>query len=362
MSVFRLVLPLLMVWPALADEPAKKELKSVFDEDFKQIAQNRFKQLKPGQTDQDLVAGKVTMHPGTGWVRPGAAGFVAEYSFKLDFPGLDNNGDATESDFGLVLSSSRIGVVRFIRSRNGARTTAVIRLVKLSPNPAGGQSTTLVREFLAEDGNLNGQWELAYRYGLAIIKRDGKEIGRGFLDTPGDVVIGATWDQNKGKLTCGGMKLSGVEVAKQSPELQAQLREAAKTNQQGMALYNEGRLAESLKVTSEASMMYVKLLGEEHHDSANSLMNVGTVMLQVGRLDEASKLFERALKVRTRLLGDDHPQTGLSLFYLGNTMLAAQKPLEAREYYEKCLKIYEPVFGPDHDAVKSLKGALKNQP
>jgi hypothetical protein len=117
MTVFRILLPFLILSPFVAAEPAKPELKTVFDEDFKQIALNRFKQLKPGQTDQDLAAGKVTMHPGTGWVRPGAAGFVAEFALKLDFPNLEKNGDLVESDFGLVLSSSQIGVLRFVRSR-----------------------------------------------------------------------------------------------------------------------------------------------------------------------------------------------------------------------------------------------------
>jgi tetratricopeptide (TPR) repeat protein len=358
MQVIRFLAPLIVLTPALSAEP---ELKTVFDEDFKQVAQNRFKTLKPGQTDQDLAAGKVIMHLGTGWVRPGPAGFVADYTLRLEFPKLENNGDSSESDFGLVLSSSQIGILRFIRSRNGARTTAVIRLIKLAPNNAGVQTSTMVREFPVED-KLDGQWELSYRHGLTIVKHGGKEIGRGYLETPGDVVIGVTWEQNKGKLTCGGMKLSGTGIPQQNAELQAQLREAAKINQRGMDLFKEGKTEESLKATSEASMMYVKLLGEEHHDSANSLMNVGNVMQQLGKLDEAQKLFERTLKIRTKVLGDHHPQTGLTLFYLGNVMLAEKKIKEARDYYEQCLRIYEPAFGPDHDAVKSLKSALKNQP
>lgn len=347
---------LLLVLAALvrAEPPG---LSTVFDEDFKEVAQNRFKTLRPGQTDQNLAAGRVTMHPGTGWVRPAFAGFTAEYSFKLEFPPLANDGDTSEVDFSFVLANRQIAIVRLQRNRTNGQTSGVIQIGKAFTS--GGMDKTAILRSAPQKGDLSaGEWTARFHHGLVVVRHDDKELARGFLDMDSTAVIGVTWEQRQAKQTCAGMKLRGILPPGQSPEVQAQLQQASLLNQQGLQAFKMGKVQEALKLVSEASVMFVKVLGEKHHDSANSFANVAMLLQSVGKLDEAKGLLERTLAIRTEVVGADHPHTGQAMLNLATLLVQMGMKKEARELAEKSLGLFEATHAADHATLKAAKALL----
>jgi hypothetical protein len=351
--------------PAESEEKGRANpLKAVFAEDFKTFAVGRFKQLGPGEVDQDLQAGTVTLHPGVRWVRPGVAGFTAEYAVTLDFPSLEKDGDAGGTSFGFVLSNGQIGRVTFSHERKEGKVAGVIDIGKLinDPRAPGGDTEQRLRRHELKGDLPNGKWTIRYHHGLVIVKHGESELARGSFETPGAAVLGVTWDQLQGKLTCKGMTLEGSVPPPRPPNEQAQLQEAAKINQRGIALFNQKKFAEALEPAKQASDIYLKVLGEDHHDTANSFLNVATLLQHVGKLDEAKALFERCLKIRNQVLGADHPETALAHLNLGNVLLAQGKRQDAQKHYAECLAVYRQVLGEEHPSTKALVENLRKLP
>ena len=345
---------------ASADEPKagkKVELKPVFDEDFKTFALPRFKQVTPGQVDADVVAGTTTLSPGVVWVRPAQAGYRAKFQLKLAFPALAKDGDVSQSDLGFVLSSQHLAVVRLARERKDGKVRGTVTVLKAQPDPAapGGKREVLPREVPLTGDLADGEWSIQYHHGLVVVARAGTEVARGYLETPGAAVIGINWDQAQATLTCGGMRLDGLPVPAQPKEAQTELQKAARLNQEGMRHYASGEFAEALGPTAAASEIYRKVLGDEHHDTANSYANLATLSVKLGKLAEAQALYERALKARGGAIGTDHPHTGLLQLELGNLMAQQGKAAEARTHYAEALKTYEPAYGPAAKPVEQLR-------
>ncbi len=361
---FRIALVAIVLGAAVnaQEKPPTEALKPVFAEDFKTFAINRFKQLGPGEHGQDLQAGTVTLHPGVRWVRPGVAEFTAEYALTLEFPPLEKDGDATGAVFGFVLSNRQIGRVTLSRERKDGKVAAVVDIARLVTDPQGADTEQRLRRYELKGDLPNGKWIIRYHRGLVIVKHDGKEIARGSFETPGAAVLGVTWDQLKGKLTCKGMSLDGIVPPQRPPNEQAQLQEAAQINQRGMALYAQKKFAEALEPTKQASDIYLKVLGENHHDTANSFFNIATLLLEIGRFDEAQAMFERCLKLRNVVLGADHPETALVHLNLGNVLMKQGKLVEAQRHYSESLAVYRRVLGEDHPSTKAIVEHLRKLP
>ena len=66
----------------------------------------------------------------------------------------------------------------------------------------------------------------------------------------------------------------------------------------------------------------VKLLGEEHPDTAESYFNLGVTQHALGNLSSALQSKQRALDIRVKLFGEDHPHTAECYFSLGETRIA----------------------------------------
>jgi hypothetical protein len=343
-----------------AAPPKKPAAQAIFDEDFKTLPFERFKRIERGPSSEaqfDLNAGTATVRPGALWVRPGFAGFTADYTVDLTFPPLARDGDRTETHLGLVLSDRTGGVVRLLRERKDGKTGGSIDLLKQTPGPKGDVLQTL-RHFPQPADLADGVWSIHYHHGVVLAKEAGKEAARGYLEADGAAVLGVTWEQIKGPLTCRHMRLDGVLPPAQSKEDQARLQEAARLNDEGMKLYREGKAAEALVPTRKASDVYLKVLGEMHHDSANSFVNMATLLEKTNQPKEARAFYQRALKVRQQVLGATHPGAGLVLFQLGNLMLAQGQRDEARSYYARCLPIYEQAYGKDHTLTRALADTL----
>ena len=63
-----------------------------------------------------------------------------------------------------------------------------------------------------------------------------------------------------------------------------------------------------------------KTLGPEHPDTAESLINLGSLLHDKGEFAGARPLFERALAINEKALGPEHLHTALSLSSLANLL------------------------------------------
>jgi len=89
-------------------------------------------------------------------------------------------------------------------------------------------------------------------------------------------------------------------------------------------------------------------LGPHHHDTAQSLNNLGALLKNMGQYEEARPFYERALAIREEQLGPQHPSTATSLNNLGELLRAMGQYEEARPFYERALAIREEQLGPHH--------------
>ncbi len=69
------------------------------------------------------------------------------------------------------------------------------------------------------------------------------------------------------------------------------------------------RYQEAESLHKQALQMRKKLLGEEHHDVANSLNNLAELYHSQERYEEAEPLYLQALSVAEKTLGINHPHT-----------------------------------------------------
>jgi tetratricopeptide (TPR) repeat protein len=342
--------------------PPKASLMTrILEDDFKTFAfLKKGKLVRPGDLRINRVAGTATLSPGVGWVRPALAGFTAVYTIDLEFPPLANDGEVMDATLGFVLSNKQIGHVRFYRKRSNNEITSCIQITRMAEDSAGPteEKEEMLREFARSADLASGLWALHYQHGLVVITQAGDEVARGYLGTAGAAVIGVNWIQKRGKLTCRGMQLDGVLPPPRSEEEQTQLQKASRLNEKGLMLCREGKVTESLGPIKQASDLYLSVLGEEHHDTANSFYNLATVLLKEKRFDEARVYYERALRVRKKVLGPAHPETALVLGDLGRLMLSQGKIGEARNYLVDCLPILEQTYGKDHRRTRNLANIL----
>jgi hypothetical protein len=352
-----------------ADDAAEEEYrppepKVVFEEDFKSYAGDRFRPLHDSnEAEQNLVAGTASLAPGSGWLRPAGGGFRAELTVGLSFPALTDEADARETELGFVLGNAHLALVRLHRVPNTGQAAGTVEIVDAFDDPSAPQQPTkrVLRHFDLTGDLPEGEWRIAYNHGLVVVSSGGNEIARGYLQAHGVPVVGIVWDQLQGRVTCHGMALSGVVPPARTPAEEARLQEAAQLNQRGMALYRQGAL-EALTSTKQASDIYAEVLGEWHHDTANSYFNLGMVFQLGGASDEAQDYLERSLKVRRRVLGDDHPEVGTALLSLAQLLLTQNKVAEARANLIETLSILEGALGPDAETTRSLRETLNKLP
>ena len=79
----------------------------------------------------------------------------------------------------------------------------------------------------------------------------------------------------------------------------------------------------------EALEAFCATLGDRHHFTLTSLMNLGGVLHKQGKLHEAEPLYRKALEVQRETLGDRHPQTFASVMILGQLLQDQGKMDEA---------------------------------
>ena len=69
----------------------------------------------------------------------------------------------------------------------------------------------------------------------------------------------------------------------------------------------------------------LKVLGEDHPDTATSYNNLASNLNAQGKYGAAEPLFQKALAIRLKVLGEDHPDTATSYNNLASNLDAQGK-------------------------------------
>jgi hypothetical protein len=308
------------------------------------------------------------------------AGTHAVLDLALRFAPLDDDVPSeTKTSFLLVLFDRSVAGIE-IRQSMKADVPATVAFVQMKP---GQQEPKVLRTVPLGAKSLDGDWQLRYRQGLLTLRqeehlpglthddthtvktspqvpsKEANTLGIAYTGTLGIQVAGVSWDQQGGKVTCARMTLTGEPPRELTADEQETLKQAATLNQRAMSLYQDKKIEESLQEMQAASALYVKVHGEDHYDSANSFVNLATLLDESGKPEEAGKLWAKALTIHENTLGPDHPHTALTRFGQGKNLLKRGEVAKAKKVWTRCRDDRRTVLGPDDSLAKSLSGLLE---
>ena len=147
------------------------------------------------------------------------------------------------------------------------------------------------------------------------------------------------------------LALAPSKALPQSSEDKAALAEAARLNEEAVALYRAGKYAQAVPLLQRALAIQEKALGPEHPDVALSLNNLAGLYHAQGRYADAEPLLRRALEIMEKVLGPEHPHTATSLNNLAKLYRFQGRLAEAEPLCRRAIAIDEKVYGPDNPEV-----------
>ncbi|KQW97208.1 hypothetical protein ASC94_10505 [Massilia sp. Root418] len=116
----------------------------------------------------------------------------------------------------------------------------------------------------------------------------------------------------------------------------------------GLLYADEGRCAAAVLAFRESLELHVKVVGEEHLETAAVKAQLARTLLQEGELDQARMLLRCVVETRTRLQGAEHPDV-LEACSAQAGALARQGYVEAAlDRQEEVLQIQMRLLGPAH--------------
>jgi tetratricopeptide (TPR) repeat protein len=119
------------------------------------------------------------------------------------------------------------------------------------------------------------------------------------------------------RVTDAQLALADMErLATMKPAQRRRLGEAERLNTQAMALYRQGKFRETIASAQEALGIRKQLLGEQHHDYAQSLNILAMLYQAQGHYVHAEPLYRQALAIYKQALGEQHPAYATSLHNL----------------------------------------------
>lgn len=87
--------------------------------------------------------------------------------------------------------------------------------------------------------------------------------------------------------------------------------------------------------------MRQETLGNDHPVTAQSLLNLGSLLLKKGDLEAAKPYLEWAANIYEEKLGSEHPHTATSLNNLGGLFGSIGDFASARAFYQRAIDIRE---------------------
>ena len=345
--------------PAAAAASFGQDLPVLLDDDLSEPPYNRYKSIGPGESEWSK--GKQwSIHAPAGFVLPIKGGRDALLSARLSFPRLEE-GQKSQTRLGLVYANSQVGVLAFLRERTGDKTTSQIHVLKMPDiiGPIAGSPRT--HEI---DGDLpSGDWQFAVRAGAVTMSEGGKEIGRGTFDTHTVPIVGLAIAQPEGTVIVRRLTLRAAEFpAEFSDQQREQAIAASQLNQEAGTLLRSKKFAEAIAKGKEVIAAYKKLHGDKHHDTANALYNMSTILKQAGQTGDAVPFLEQSLAIRKELFGEDHPDTA-HLEMEMTTALVELNRLDAA--FPHCMAANLSFFlhyGSDHPATTATRQMLEKLP
>lgn len=116
----------------------------------------------------------------------------------------------------------------------------------------------------------------------------------------------------------------------------------------GLVYADEGRCAAAVLAFRESLELHVKVVGEEHLETAAVKAQLARMLLREGELDQARILLRCVVETRTRLLDGEHPDV-LEACSAQASALARQGYFEAAlDRQEEVLQIQMRLLGPEH--------------
>jgi serine/threonine protein kinase len=149
------------------------------------------------------------------------------------------------------------------------------------------------------------------------------------------------------------------EESDDRPEVRAALLDTMGDVYRHLGLYSRAEpLLEEALTARRASV------GEQHLDTARSLLHLGELRTEQSRSAEAEGLLRRAVSVREGLLGADHPDVAEALSALGVVLRNEGKRAEAESVLRRALSLHEAALpeGPEvADTVYRLAQVLEDK-
>jgi tetratricopeptide (TPR) repeat protein len=104
----------------------------------------------------------------------------------------------------------------------------------------------------------------------------------------------------------------------------------------------------ALKYYQKSLVIYEKVRGTNHPDTATSYNNIGEVYKSKGEYDKALEFYQKDLAICEEVLGIKDPDTATSYNNIGEVYRAKGEYDKALEFYQKSLAIKEEVLGMKH--------------
>jgi tetratricopeptide (TPR) repeat protein/transcriptional regulator with XRE-family HTH domain len=112
--------------------------------------------------------------------------------------------------------------------------------------------------------------------------------------------------------------------------------------------YYQGNYQQAEQQQAQALRIREQKLGPQHPDVAISLNNLASAYWIQGKYRQAEPLYRRALQIREEVLGSEHLDTAEVLQNLGTLLLDQGRYDEAEPPLERCLKIWRQILGSEH--------------
>ena len=116
----------------------------------------------------------------------------------------------------------------------------------------------------------------------------------------------------------------------------------------GLTQHSLGDFVSALESNKRALNISLKVLGEEHSQTAHSYHSLGVTQHSLGDFVSALESKKRALNIRLKVLGEEHSQTADSYHSLGVTQHSLGDFVSALESNKRALNISLKVLGEEH--------------
>lgn len=116
----------------------------------------------------------------------------------------------------------------------------------------------------------------------------------------------------------------------------------------GMLLLDQGHVSEAESLIAEGLAMNQRIWGEQHRHTARSLNHYGLLAMANHEYGSAQARFERALALRIQTLGTDHPDTANTTMHLGMSLYHQGQPNQAYDYMAHAVAAHLRTLEPTH--------------